>query len=297
MPNGKKTNIFLKNSFYKTVQNDNSSLIKLTLKSFVQHLENNEFRIGSIKQYKLEAERLYKYFAVNNLTEIKKKDLINYKNLLVKRFKTSSVNTKIVALNKFLKFIKRKDLVLDEIRVQRRTNLENALCKNEYERLVKWAKRLNKKKITYIIKTLAMTGIRIGELKYITTEAVKDGFATVYNKNKARTIIISKKLTKELKNYIKDQKIETGTIFKTRTDKPISNQFLWLEMQNIAGQAKIKKSKVYAHSFRHLFAKNFMTRSDDITLLADLLGHSNLETTRIYTKRSIKEQRELLDQI
>jgi site-specific recombinase XerD len=169
------------------------------------------------------------------------------------------------------------------------------ISETDYNRLIRIAERLGRDKIKHIMETLAKTGIRINELQYITVEAIKKGFCEVQNKGKIRDIIISRGLAKSLKVYCKNNQITEGIIFKSRYGAPLDKAYIWRQLKHVAGQARVNKSKVHAHSFRHLFAKTYLRDGGNITHLADLLGHSSLETTRIYTMQSKDEHRNILD--
>ena len=177
--------------------------------------------------------------------------------------------------------------------------VENVLNEKEYNRLLEWALKLNRPRMYYLMETLAGTGIRISELEYITVEAVKKGNADFYNKGKKRPVPIKNSLQKDLKRYCEEANITEGIIFKSRQGNPLDDSYVWRQLQDIAGKARggLSKDKVHAHSFRHLFAKDFLANGGDLATLADILGHSSLETTRIYTTMSIAEQRALLNKM
>lgn len=150
----------------------------------------------------------------------------------------------------------------------------------------------------YILRTIALTGIRIGELKYITVDAVNTGWAEVYNKGKYRNIYISRNLSEELLNYCNDNGISTGIVFRGRNrEEGISPAGVWKNMKYIAEQVGVPLEKVYPHNLRHLFAKTYMEKVGDVTELSDLLGHSRLETTWIYTKTTAEEKRNRLEKL
>jgi len=267
------------------------------LASFLNELKENERSLRTIKKYSADICQFLTSKNITTLESITKDILIAYKCDLVDSCKPSSVNNKIIIINKFLTFAGLENLKLKLLKLQKKTSLENVLSVSDYERLLKYAEKLNKTKTLYTMKVLANTGIRIDELKFITVEAFKQGYARVSNKGKIRDIIISKKLSKELKKYCTQAGIKTGVIFITSNNKPIDNSCIWRDLKYIAGQARVNKKRVHAHSFRHLFAKEFMSKVNNVVLLADILGHSSLETTRIYTKSSIKEQRDILEGI
>ncbi len=266
------------------------------IQQFMVQLDQEELEQGTKDKYKKNIIAYIDMFKIQDIEEITKDNLIKYKSYLEANYKPATINNKLIIINKFLKFVDLQKYTLKLIRVQRKTNLENAMSNVDYERVIRFAKRLNKNKMLLIIRTLAETGIRIEELKYITVEAVKKGTEQVYNKKKIRTIIINKALCKNLKKYCKEKGITKGIIFHGRNkDKALSKSYIWQELQYISGQARVNKKKAHAHSMRHLFAKEYLKQNNnDIFTLADLLGHTSLETVKIYAKRSLAEQRKSL---
>lgn len=271
------------------------------VKEFETELLREEKKQNTVKQYLKYINDFIEYANIERKEDITKEKLIEYKEHLKEvHKKESSINIKIIIINKFIAFIGLPEKYkLKQIKTQRKTNLENVLNEKEYQRLLEWAMKLNKITMYYLMRTLAGTGIRISELQYITVEAVKRGQIEIYNKGKKRVVPIKSSLQKDLKKYCEESKIEEGIIFKNRQGKPLSNSYIWKQLQYIAGKARggLSKNKVHAHSFRHLFAKEFISSTGNQMALADILGHKSLETTRIYTTMSIQEQKELLDKI
>ena len=191
-----------------------------------------------------------------------------------------TVNSKLSALNKFLKFSRREDCCVKYLRIQRRLfrRTEQELSKAEYARLLETARSMGKERIALLMETICATGIRVSEVKYITAEAAERGRTEVSLKGKVRTILIPGKLQK----YAKKQKIVSGEIFLTRNGKGLSRRQIWAEMKSICGRAGVAASKVFPHNLRHLFARTFYQACRDVVKLADVLGHSSIETTRIY---------------
>ena len=269
--------------------------IKDKLKEFIQEMKLNELTERTLKKYESDINQFIKEANISNIDQLKKESLIEYKSIIQEKYKTASINNKITIINKFIDYLNLPELKLKQIKQQKKTSLENVLNESDYNRLLRLAERLGKIRTLYIMKTLAGTGIRIDELKYITVEAIKKGYTQVENKGKIRDIIISKNLSKELKSYCKEQDIKEGILFASNTGKPLDKAYIWRELQYIAGQARVRKDKVHAHSFRHLFAKTYLRDGGNITHLADLLGHSSLDTTRIYTMQTKDEHRAILD--
>ena len=215
------------------------------------------------------------------------------------RPKTTSLNTWIVELNKFLKYINCSECTIKKIKMQTKVSNDDVLSIADYKRLLRFAKRLNMIQLYYIIKVLAMTGIRISELKYFTIENIKSNYIDGFNKGKERKIIIRQDLARELRKYARDNHIKSGYIF--RGNKPNSmpvESTIWRQLKKVAGKARVNKKKVHAHSFRHLFAQIFLeTYPGNITELADILGHNSLETTRLYTRTSNNQKKSKLEQL
>jgi len=198
-----------------------------------------------------------------------------------------------------LKWLGFRELAVKTKRIQTSNGLENMITKECYLKMLRYADTHNKKKMYYIMKTIAQTGIRIGELQFVTFEAVREGSTIVWNKGKYRTIYFTDNLCKELLRYCDETSCTGGVIFCGRDrGKVITPGAVWKGLKYIARQVEVSEQIVYPHSFRHLFAKEYMRKVGDISELADLLGHSRLETTWIYTKTTSDEKRrklELLD--
>ena len=259
-----------------------------------------EYSDNTLKQYKA---NVLKFVDWMDDDEILTKDTtIRFKNYvynLEPRPKTSTINTWIIEINKFLKYIDRKDLTLKKIKMQVKTSNNEVLTIADYKRLLRFAKRKNNMQLYYIIKVLAMTGIRISELKYFTVENIKENYIDGFNKGKERKIILRQDLARELRKYARDNNIKTGYIFRGAKKGCMPNKAtIWKQLKKTAGAARVNKKKVHAHSFRHLFAQIFLeSYPGAITELADILGHNSLETTRLYTRTSNKQKKLELEQI
>ena len=262
--------------------------IRLTdklLKSFVGYLHDQEKSSSTIKTYQRELFALQMYIDDNPLT---KEKVLEYKSLLTKQYTPSTCNVAIAAINSFLRFVGRQDLMVKPLRVQKQIfeNKDRELTKKDYEKLISAAKINGDERTALAIQTICATGIRVSELKYITTESLKNGQAHVYNKGKNRVIFIPKSLIQMLKKYVINHNIASGPIFVTRNNKPLDRSNLWKSMKQLCSVAGVKPSKVYPHNLRHLFARTYHEQQKDIGRLADILGHSNINTTRIYTRES-----------
>ena len=271
--------------------------MQTTMPHYLEILRKDEKAPKTIEKYKRDIEKFFDWGIQEEIkTNLEKDHLLQYKKYLTDSYKPTSVNSFLIALNKYLEWVGLKSLQTNTIKLQQRNSLENVLSRSDYERLIRRAKILGKEKIYLIMRTLASTGIRIEELKFITVEVLTQGKGCVQvdNKGKLRDIVLTQDLCKELKKYCRENEITTGIVFCSKNGSQLLDKaYIWREMKYIAGQARVNKKKVHAHSFRHLFARVFMDTCDgNIVELADLLGHSSLETTRIYTRSSNKEKRE-----
>ena len=228
--------------------------------------------------------------------EITKDDVMNYKRELTGKFKAASVNSHLVAINRFLRFVGKAECCVRLLKIQRQmfTEEEREMSVEEYKRLIKAA---GDARISYVIQTICGTGIRVSELQYITVEALKQGKAVIECKNKTRTIFIPRQVQKLLEKYILKNQIKKGSIFVTRSGKPLNRSNIWKEMKELCNKADIPAEKVFPHNLRHLFARIFYNIEKDIIRLADLLGHSSVNTTRIYTIESGTKHRKSLEQV
>ncbi len=231
--------------------------------------------------------------------ELSKELLIRYKETLVEKYAPASVNSMLAAVNRFLKENGHHECVVKALRIQRQAfrSKERELSKAEYFRLLDAAKNRKENWLFMLMQTIGSTGIRVSELRFITVEAVACGSAVVSLKGKTRQILIPGTLCRELKRYAKKRGIRTGSIFVTRTGKPLDRSNILHAMKALCGEAGVAECKVFPHNLRHLFACLYYKASKDISRLADLLGHSSINTTRIYTAVSGSEQRRQIDQL
>ena len=215
---------------------------------------------------------------------VNKSLVVKFKFSLIESYEITSANSMIAAINSFLRFARWMDCCVKQFKVQKRyfRSEKKELTKSEYSRLVYAAQEKGNMRLNLIIQTICGTGIRVSELQFITVEAVQKGEATVCNKNKTRTVFIVRALQKKLLKYIKLRNITTGCVFTTKSGKPINRCNIWREMKSLCKQAGIQSDKVFPHNLRHLFAQTFYNMENDISKLADILGHSNINTTRIY---------------
>lgn len=216
--------------------------------------------------------------------EITKAIVLSYKEKLGENYAVASANSMLAALNHFFRFCGWHELCVKQFKVQKKTfcSAEKELTKEEYRRLVRVAEQKHNERLSLLIQTICATGIRVSELAHITVEAVQKGQAVVSCKAKTRTVFIIAALQKKLLHYVREQGITSGAIFITKTGKPMNRCNIWREMKALCTEAGVAPSKVFPHNLRHLFARTFYSMEKDIAKLADILGHTNINTTRIY---------------
>ena len=251
------------------------------LAAFETYLHEDEKSENTVSKYIRDVKAFSKYAGESS---IDKQLLLDYKLLLSKQYEVTSANSMIAAVNAFLRFMGWLDCVLKQFKIQKQIfcTEEKELTKAEYIRLVNTAKQKGNERLNLILQTICGSGIRVSELQFITVEAVRKGEAVVSCKNKTRTVFIVRELQKKLLNYIKAKGITTGCIFITKYGKPMSRCNIWREMKTLCEQAGVSPDKVFPHNLRHLFARTFYGIEKDIAKLADILGHSSINTTRIY---------------
>lgn len=266
----------------------------MQLEKYIDYLQNEERSIATVCQYERD---VLCFFSFLNLKELTKDAVLQYKQELMKAYQPVSVNVKLSALNSFFSFIGRDDLKLKLLKIQRSVycSEEKELSKSEYFRLIQAAEKKKNKRLALLLQTICGTGIRVSELKYITAAAVNCGEAVIQLKGKTRTILLPKKLQKKLKNYLRRERIVEGPVFITRTGRPLDRSNIWKMMKNLCRDAGVDAKKVFPHNLRHLFARCFYSIDKDIARLADILGHSSINTTRIYIITSGTEHRRHLD--
>ena len=205
-------------------------------------------------------------------------------HLLKKGYAPSTINSMLIAVNQFFRFQHWDKLRVKTLRIQRQIfrSRDKELTKKEYIRLLETANSLGRERLALLMESICATGVRVSEVRYITVEAAQVGRAEIALKGKIRTILLPGKLRRKLLKYAKKQNIGSGEIFRTRTGKGMSRRQIWADMKTICGQAGVAPSKVFPHNLRHLFARTFYRVCRDVVQLADVLGHSSIETTRIY---------------
>ena len=269
------------------------------LEEWILEQKLQEYAPSTLNQYKANVLKFINWLPEDAV--ITKETMIDYKTYLGEiAGSTNSINVWIVTINKFLKWLDLKDLTIKKIKMQSKQSNEEVLSLADYKRLLRFAKRLGKSQLYLIMKILAMTGIRISELRYFKVENLGSNYIKAFNKGKERTIIVRQDLMREIKRYCRDHHIKEGYIFESPKIKGqmVNVSTIWKQMKMVAGASRVKKSKVHAHSFRHLFAQVYLdTYPDNITELADILGHNSLDTTRLYTRTSDAQKRTKMERM
>lgn len=265
------------------------------LDGFREYLYERENSEATIQKYLTDLRTFYQF--LNGKKKIDKQHLIAYKEWLVENYAVSSVNSMIAALNQFLIYVEAGKLRIRRIKVQKQlfASQEKELSREEYKRLLNAARDLGKPVLALIIETICSTGIRISELPFFKAENIKCGRICVYNKGKMRVILIPEALRKKLLFFIQKQGITEGCIFRTRTGKPKDRSNIWAQMKALHKEAGVDAMKVFPHNLRHLFARIYYVTTKDFAGLADLLGHSSLEVTRIYTSTASQTYQKRLE--
>lgn len=274
--------------------------MKLTekkIRRFVAHLIREDKSENTIKKYARDTRAFLKYAQER---EISKSICKEYKEKLINDgYSRCSINSMLASLNSLFTFLGKEDLKLRELKLQRKVYCpeQKELTKNEYISLVKTAERQGNERLGLLIQTICTTGIRVSEVKYITKESVQKNEADVTLKGKSRSVLIIKELCDKLLRYAKKKNISSGPIFVTRSGKPMDRTNIWREMKKLCKEAGVDPQKVYPHNLRHLFARIFYSMEKDIAKLADILGHSSINTTRIYIISTGAEHRRCLEKM
>ena len=237
-------------------------------------------------------------YYLEHYKEVNKKNLLAYKGYLVENFKPQTVNLRLQAVNKFLEFSKQEKLKMKFVKAQQKNFLENVISDADYKFLKTKLKADGYDHWYFIVWFMAATGARVSELLQIKAEHVSVGYLDLYSKGgKMRRIYIPKKLCDEATKWLKERGLTTGYLFTNRTGNCLSTRGIAIQLKHFAENYGINREVVYPHSFRHRFAKNFLDKFNDIALLADLMGHESIETTRIYLRRTASEQQKIVDRV
>lgn len=269
-------------------------IISETIDDFRKHLILEEKSRATVEKY-IRDVKIFKEFISDS--EVTKESVIEYKEYLQKQYSARSVNSMLASINSLFSFMDWHDIRVRAVRLQQQVfcSEEKELTRDEYARLCRTAERRHNERLALILQTICGTGIRVSELEYITVEAVQRGEAMVRCKGKTRAVFIVKKLKRKLLRYAAAKNIKHGSIFITRTGRPVNRTNIWREMKSLCEEADVEPGKVFPHNLRHLFARVFYNIRKDIARLADILGHSSISTTRIYIISTGTEHRKCME--
>ena len=263
------------------------------IRSFALHLHEDEKSEATVEKYIRDVSAFSSFLRERELT---KQEVMEYKKQISEKYAPASVNSMLVSINSFLDFIGFHDFRVKLLKIQRQmfVSEKKELTAAEYRRLLKAAQGT---RLALVIQTICETGIRVSELEFITVEAVECGRAVVDCKNKTRVILIPTALRKILLQYTKKTGVKAGSVFVTKTGKKLNRSNIWRDMKALCERANVDQEKVFPHNLRHLFARTFYSLERDIVRLADLLGHSSINTTRVYTIETGREHFNCLERM
>ena len=260
---------------------------------FDAHLRQNNMAENSIIAYTYAVKNFYEHDSTLN-----KRNLTLYKTYLMETFKPKTVNLRIIGLNKYLDYIEKSKLKLKQVKIQQKTFLENVISNADYNYLKNRLKKDNNMEWYFVVRFLAATGARVSELIQMKVEHVQMGYFDIYGKGgKLRGIYIPQRLSEECISWLNTKGRQSGFLFLNYKGERITTRGISRQLKSFAEKYGINPSVIYPHSFRHRFAKNFLEKFNDIALLADLMGHESIETTRIYLRRTSTEQHDIVNKI
>ena len=276
-----------------------SKMRKITnelIQKFKEYLIDEEKSAATLDKY---IRDITVFMVWSNSQELCKSFVLEYKQEIIEKYAPASVNSILSSLNSFFAYNEWYDLKVKALKIQRQifASKDKELTKAEYERLLVAARQKKNQRLYYLMQTICSTGIRVSELKAITVSAVKCGQATINCKGKMRIVILPKQLCKMLKEYIKENNIKSGSVFVSKNGKPLDRSNIWSDMKKLCESAGVSKDKVFPHNLRHLFARTYYSIQKDVVRLADILGHSNVNTTRIYTMETSEIHRKQIQRL
>ena len=266
------------------------------LEAFESWLYTTDHASGTVKKY---LRDIHAFICWLNGSPLSKERVLTWREHLLGRYKPVTINAMLAALNSFFRFAGWDTLKISFLKIQRRLFRDSSreLTRRDYERLLDTARVMKKERLALLIETICSTGIRVSEVQYITVEAARHGRAEIALKGKIRSILLPRKICRKLLQYAKGRKIASGEIFLTGSGKQLSRRQIWAEMKRLSKAAGVAETKVFPHNLRHMFAVVFYRASRDIARLADVLGHSSIETTRLYLLTTGEEHRRQLDRL
>ena len=271
-------------------------ITKELINKFRQYLIEEEKATATVEKYTRDINVFAAWLGEKTLD---KETVLTYKESLTKNYAPASVNSVLSSLNSFFAFNEWYNLRVKNLKIQRQifANKDNELTKEEYKRLLTAAKGKGDEQLYFLMQTICSTGIRVSELCYITVESLKAQKAQINLKGKMRVVILPKDLCRMLLQYSKGQKITSGSVFVTKSGKPLDRSNIWKMMKALCERAGVARAKVFPHNLRHLFARTFYSIQKDIVRLADILGHSSVDTTRIYTMETGETHRRQIQKL
>ena len=275
----------------------NHQLTQQQIRAYAHHLQREEKSGATVEKYLREVQAFACWL---NGRQITKELCAKWKaHLAEQNYAPASVNAMLSALNSLLEFMGLRECRVKFLKIQRRLfrDAGRELTKDDYRRLLDTAHKLGRERLGLLVETIGATGIRVSEVRYITVETAQRGSAEIALKGKIRTILLPGKLCRKLLKYAKKQKIASGAIFRTRSGKELGRRQIWAELKGLCKYAGVEPGKVFPHNLRHLFATVFYQACKDIAKLADLLGHSSIETTRVYLVTSGTEHQRAIDRL
>ena len=271
-------------------------ITEANLLKFAQYLRSAEHSKGTVAKYLRDVQSFAEWLKNEPAT---KENLASWKANLQQNYAAVTVNSMLAAVHRFFKFLGWNELHVKYLHIQRRLFRERSreLTRSEYDRLLETAQNQGKTRLALLMETICSTGIRVSEVQYITVEAARNCKVEITLKGKIRTVLLPGKLCRKLLKYAGKKKIASGKIFLTESGKALNRRQIWSELKRLCKHAKVEESKVFPHNLRHLFATVFYKACKDIAKLADLLGHSSIETTRIYLLTSGEEHARQLNKL
>ena len=267
------------------------------MKMFGAYLEAEEKSDATVDKYMRDVEAFLRFAEDRPLT---KQLILDYKqHLLAKEYRPASINSMLASVNAWLRFVGKEHLKVRQLKLQRAIycDAEKELTRQEYFALVRAAKERGDERMALVLQTICATGIRVSELEFITVEAVERGVATVNCKGKLRTVFLVSALCRQLRQYIGRMEIRQGPVFTDEQGVPVERSDIWRRMKRLCRCAGVDERKVYPHNLRHLFAREYYEEEHDLAKLADILGHSSINTTRIYIQTTGTEHRRQLEKL
>lgn len=261
------------------------------LKDYKRYLLDEEHSRATVEKYLRDVNAFARFLGEERVVDREK--VRGYKQVLQEHYKISSANSMLAAVNNFLTFLGLSEWKVKLFKMQRvqYSRPETEMTEKDYEKLILAARRNGDRKMSMLMQTIGSTGVRISELKYITVESLERGRAEIYNKGKSRVVLLPVELSRMLKKYCRSEGIISGCIFVTRRGNPMDRSNVSKKMKALGRDAGVDTAKVFPHNFRHLFARIFYSIEKDVVRLMDLLGHSNISTTRIYTMTTEEQPR------